>query len=56
MKAENVLATMRELYKDEENDKESPEYKAIYHSFCFVSYNMKQFQQYLDEVTKDKNE
>ena len=52
MKAEQLLAQLREQYKEWEDDKESIEYKALFHAFCFVSYKMGDFQKYLDEVAK----
>ena len=53
-KAEPILAKLRELYKEWEDDKEGEEYQALFHAFCFVSYKMGDFQKYLNEVTKDK--
>jgi hypothetical protein len=52
MKAETLLAELRNQYKDWEDDKESIEYKALFHAFCFVSYKMGDFQKYLDEVAR----
>ncbi|MCC6547246.1 hypothetical protein IT570_08765 [Candidatus Sumerlaeota bacterium] len=52
MRAEPVLAKLRELYKEWEDDKESDEYQALFHAFCFVSYKVGDFQKYLDEVAK----
>ena len=52
MKAETHLAKLRELYKEWEDDKESEEYQTLYHAFCFISYNMGNFQKYLNEVSK----
>lgn len=52
MKAEQLLAQLREQYKEWEDDKDSIEYKALFHAFCFVSYKMGDFQKYLDEVAK----
>lgn len=56
MKAEPLLAKLRELYKEEEDDKESMEYQTLYHAFCFISYKMGDFQKYLDEVSKKKSD
>ncbi len=50
MKAEQLLATLREQYKEWEDDKESKEYQCLYHAFCFISYKVGDFQKYLDEV------
>jgi hypothetical protein len=52
MKAERLLAQLREQYKEWEDDKDSIEYQALFHAFCFVSYKMGDFQKYLDEMTK----
>jgi hypothetical protein len=50
MKAEKLLAQLRMQYKEWEDDKESEEYQALFHAFCFISYKMSDFQKYLDEV------
>jgi len=52
MKAEPLLAKLRELYKEWEDDKDSPEYQALFHTFCFVSYKMGDFQKYCEEMSK----
>lgn len=52
MKAEQLLATLREQYKEWEDDKEGVEYQALFHAFCFISYKVGDFQKYLDEVSK----
>ncbi len=52
MKAEQLLATLREQYKEWEDDKESEEYKALFHAFCFISYKMGDFQKYLNEMAE----
>lgn len=51
MKAEAVLAKLNELRHEAEDDKDDPEYLALHHAFCFISYKTGEFQQYLDEVT-----
>lgn len=56
MKAEPVLAKLRELYKEWEDDKESEEYQALFHAFCFISYKMGDFQKYLNEVAKKNDD
>lgn len=56
MKAEQLLATLREQYKEWEDDKESDEYQCLYHAFCFISYKMGDFQKYLDEVVNKDGE
>ena len=52
MKAEKLLAELRNQYKEWEDDKESEEYQALFHAFCFVSYKIGDFQRYLDEMAK----
>ncbi len=55
MKAEQLLSKLRELYKEWEDDKESDEYQTLFHSFCFISYKMGDFQKYVEEVNKKKS-
>ncbi|MCC5875533.1 MAG: hypothetical protein JJU11_04870 [Candidatus Sumerlaeia bacterium] len=55
MKAERLLATLREQYKEWEDDKEGEEYTALFHAFCFISYNVGDFQKYLDEMSSRKS-
>ncbi len=50
MKAESILAKLNELRHEAEDDKQSLEYLALHHAFCFISYRMDEFQRYLDEV------
>lgn len=57
MRAEPILAKLNELRHDAEGDKDDIEYIALHHAFCFISYRMKEFQEYLNEVeTKDAGE
>jgi hypothetical protein len=56
IKAETLLAELRQQYKEWEDDKDSIEYKSLYHAFCFISYKMADFQKYLNEVVKDDEE
>ncbi len=53
MKAEQFLVNLRELYKEFEDDKESTEYQTLLDAYKFISYNMENFQKYLDETRKD---
>lgn len=55
VRAEPVLAKLRELYKEWEDDKDGEEYQALFHAFCFISYKVGDFQKYLDEVAKKNN-
>ena len=50
MRAEPLLAKLNELRHEAESDKEDPEYLALHHAFCFISYKMAEFQAYLNEV------
>jgi len=50
MKAETILAKLNELRKDASGDEEDLEWLALHHAFCFISYKMGEFQEYLDEV------
>ncbi len=52
IKVETVLAELNRQRNDLEKDLTDAEYFAIYHAFCFISYKMGEFQQYLDEVVK----
>lgn len=55
MKAEQILAKLNELRHEAEGDPDDPEYLALHHAFCFLSYKMSEFQQYLDEVARGEN-
>jgi len=50
MKAEPLLAKLNELRHEAEDDKTDLEYLALHHAFCFLSYKMGEFQNYLNEV------
>ena len=49
IKAETVLAELNRLRSDLDHDPHDPEWFALYHVFCFISYRLGEFQQYLDE-------
>ena len=49
MKAETLLAELNRLRKDIGEDKSDPEWLAVHHAFCFISYKLGEFQKYLDE-------
>ncbi|MCC7290616.1 MAG: hypothetical protein IT449_00980 [Phycisphaerales bacterium] len=53
MKAEPLLAKLNELRHDAEDDKSSAEYLALHHAFCFISYRMREFQEYLSAVDEE---
>ena len=52
MKAETLLAELNRLRKDIGEDRSDPEWTAVHHAFCFISYKMSEFQKYLDEETR----
>ena len=52
MKAEPILAKLNELRHEAEDDKTDLEYLTLHHAFCFLSYKMGEFQNYLNEVEK----
>lgn len=52
MKAEPILAKLNELRHEAEDDPTDIEYLALHHAFCFISYKMSEFQNYLNEVEK----
>jgi hypothetical protein len=53
VKAEVVIAELNRLRSDVDKDMTDPEYFALHHALCFISYKMGEFQRYLDEVVKD---
>lgn len=53
MKAEPILAKLNELRHEAEDDREDLEYLALHHAFCFLSYQMAEFQKYLDSVAEE---
>jgi len=56
MKAEPILSKLNELRKDASEDEEDMEYIALHHAFCFISYQMADFQKYLDDAFKEKGD
>lgn len=54
MKVEPILAKLNELRKEAQGDPDDPEWLALHHAFCFISYNVDGFQKYLDEVAADQ--
>lgn len=53
MKVEPLLATLNQLRKDAEGDPHDPEWLALHHAFCFISYKVNDFQAYLDTVADE---
>ena len=52
MKAENLMAELNRLRKDIGEDKSDLEWLAVHHAFCFISYQMGEFQKYVEEQEK----
>ncbi|MDX2174841.1 MAG: hypothetical protein SF028_00060 [Candidatus Sumerlaeia bacterium] len=52
MKPEKLLAALHALRKEYSDDKESMEYLALHHAFCFVSYQNSKWQEYVREATE----
>lgn len=49
MKAEVMLSELNRLRKDLDEDKSDIEWLTLHHAFCFLSYQMSQFQDYLND-------
>lgn len=52
MKPEPLLAALNELRKELGEDHADPQWLAVHHAFCFLSYRMREFSQYLDEADR----
>jgi hypothetical protein len=52
LRPEPILAKLNELRHDAETDKEDMEYIALHHAFCFISYHMGEFENYLKEENR----
>lgn len=48
-RAETLLAELNRLRKDLAEDPSDPEWLALHHAFCFISYKIADFQAYVDE-------
>ncbi len=48
MKAERLLAELDRLRKDLDEDPSDLEWATLHHVFCFVSYQMPKFKEYID--------
>lgn len=48
IKAELLLSELNRLRKDLDEDKSDVEWQTLHHAFCFISYKMGEFQEYLD--------
>lgn len=49
IKAERLLAELNRMRKEIGEDPSDPEWVAVHHAFCFISYKTGEFQKYLDE-------
>ena len=49
MKAETMLAELNRLRQDLDEDQTDIEWLTLHHAFCFISYKLGDFQEYLDE-------
>ena len=56
MKAETLLAELNRLRADLDKDPTDLEWFTLHHVFCFVSYQINGFQEYLDDVVKPEDE
>jgi hypothetical protein len=52
IKAEVIIAELNRQHADMDKDLTDPEYFAIHHALCFLSYKMGELQKYLDDVVK----
>jgi len=52
MKAETLLAELDRLRKDTPKDPTDLEHLTLHHVFCFVSYKMTEFKQYVEAESK----
>jgi hypothetical protein len=52
IKVEKVLAELNRLRQDLDKDPHDLEWFSLHHAFCFISYKMGEFQQYLNETVK----
>jgi hypothetical protein len=52
MKAETLLAELDRLRKDVPKDSTDVEFLTLHHVFCFVSYKMTEFRQYVEQEQK----
>lgn len=49
MKAETFLAELNRLRKDLDEDPTDIEWLTLHHAFCFISYQLGDFQKYIDD-------
>lgn len=49
VKVEPILAELNRIRQDLDPDPEDMEWVALHHAFCFISYKINEFQDYLNE-------
>jgi len=49
MKAERLLAELDRLRKDLDQDPSDLEWATLHHAFCFISYQMPKFKEYVEQ-------
>lgn len=54
MNADQLLAKLYALRKDYADDPEDETYLALHHAFMFISYQMSQFREYIEQENKKK--
>jgi hypothetical protein len=54
MNADQLLAKLYALRKDYADDPEDKTYLALHHAFMFISYQMSQFREYIEQENKKK--
>ena len=52
IRAETLLAELNRLRKDLDQDPSDLEWLTLHHAFCFISYQMGEFQKYVEEESK----
>ncbi len=50
MKVEPLLAALNQVRNDLGKDVTDPQWLAVHHAFCFISYKMGEFQKYVNEA------
>lgn len=50
MKAEPILAALNQVRNELGKDLTDPQWLAVHHAFCFISYKMGDFQKYINEA------
>ncbi len=50
MKVEPLLAALNQVRNDLGKDPTDPQWLAVHHAFCFISYKMGEFQKYVNDA------